>query len=127
MKDEGCVLKDLCIPGYEYGYGSLHRTCASSGYGCRSITELTQVSGRYTNVVPVPVPAHYFYEGIPVPRVLCHGRTELTEVPGRGINVLDNLQAPGMVLCVPYTTQDFHLHKLRVRVWKSYRTHRSSG
>ena len=91
MKDEGCVLKDLCIPGYEYGYGSLHRTCASSGYGCRSITELTQVSGRYTNVVPVPVPAHYFYEGIPVPRVLCHGRTELTEVPGTGMNVVHNL------------------------------------
>ncbi|CAM9878092.1 unnamed protein product [Laminaria digitata] len=58
-----------------------YRTYRSSGYGYGSHTELTEVPGRYTNVVPVPVPAPgYFYKGIPVLRVLCHGRTELTEV-----------------------------------------------
>ena len=39
------------------------------GYGYGSLTELTEVPGRYANVVPVP-------------RVLWHGRTGLTEVPG---------------------------------------------
>ena len=37
------------------------------------------------------------------------GRTELTEVPGTGMAALQNLE------------------KIRVRVWKSYKTHRSSG
>ena len=49
-----------------YGHGSLCRTRRSSGYG-------------YANVVPVLVP---------VPRVLCHGRTDLRTVPGTGMNVL---------------------------------------
>ena len=44
-----------------------------------SLTELTEVPGRYTTVVPVP-------------RVLWHGLTGLTEVPGRGMNVVQNLQ-----------------------------------
>ena len=58
-------------------------------------------------------------------------RTELTEVPGSG-------NTPGMVLYVPYRTQPFHKvpgtgmeflqnsQKFRVRVWKSYITHRNS-
>ena len=33
--------------------------------------------------MPIPTTS-YFHKGIPVPRVLCHGRTELTEVPGTG-------------------------------------------
>ena len=33
-----------------------------------------------------------FLQGLPVPRVLCHGRTELTQVPGTGMNVVQNLQ-----------------------------------
>ena len=109
-----------------------------------------RVRGRYTNVAPVPAPAPgYFFKGIPVPRVLCHGRTELAQAPGTGINVIHNLLAevpgtgntPGMVLSVPYRTQPFRLpkfrvrvrmkvlqnsQKFRVRVWKSYRTHRKS-
>ena len=73
-----------------------YRTYRSSGYGYGSYTELTEAPGRYTNVVPVPVPASgYFYKGIPVPRVLCHGRTELTEVPGTGMNVVQNSQKFG--------------------------------
>ena len=64
----------------------------SSAYGYGSLTELTEVAGRYTNVVLVPVPARgYFFKGIPVPRVLCLGCTELAEVPGTGKNV-QNLQ-----------------------------------
>ena len=48
----------------------------------------------YTNVLPVTAPG-YFYKGIPVPRVLCHGRTELTEVPGTGMSVVRNSQKFG--------------------------------
>ena len=48
-------------------------------------------------------------KGIPVPQVLCNSLTEVTEVPGKGREILQNL------------------HKLRVRVQKCYRTHRSSG
>ena len=87
-----------------------------------SFAELTEVPGRNTNVVPEPVPVPvpvpvpapgYFETSIPVPRVLCHGRTELTEIPGTGVNVLQNLQnfrygwenTSGMVLYVPYRTQ----------------------
>ena len=65
------------------GYGDWSLTgLTSSGYGYGSPTELTEVPGRYTNVLPVP-------------RVLWHGRAKLAEV--------------------------------RVRVWMSSRTHRSSG
>ena len=75
------------------------------------LRELTEVSsvGTYTNVVPVCEPAPgYFCQGIPVPRVLCHGRTELTEVAGTGMNVTGVLEVrgagniPGMVLYVRY-------------------------
>ena len=83
------------------------RTYKSSGYGHGSLTELTEVPGRYTNVVPVPVPVPgYFYKGTPVPRVLSHGHTELTEVSGTGMNVKNS--------------QNF-----RVGVWMLYKTHRS--
>ena len=44
-----------------------------------SLTKLTKVLGRYTNVVPVP-------------QVLWHGRAELTEVSGTGMNVVQNSQ-----------------------------------
>ena len=51
--------------------------------GTDMLTKVTEVPGRYTDVVPVPVPAPgYCEKGILVPRVLCHGRTELTQVPG---------------------------------------------
>ena len=56
-----------------------YRTHRSSGYRYGSLAELTEVPGRYTNVVPVP-------------RVLWHGRTELTEVSGTGMDVVQNLQ-----------------------------------
>ena len=40
------------------------------------LTERTHVSGRYSKVIPVPVPApEYFYKVIPEPRVLCHRHT----------------------------------------------------
>ena len=68
---------------------------------------LTEVTCRYTNVVLVPVPApgyFHFYKGIPLPRVLCHGRTALKRVAGTG-------NTPGMVRYVPYRTQHFHLQK----------------
>ena len=51
----------------------------------------------------------YCNKRIPVPRVLCHRLTEVTEVPGKGMGILQNFQ------------------KFRVRVRKSYRTHRSPG
>ena len=64
-----------------------------SGYGYGNPTEPAKVPGRYdTKVVPVPA-SGYFYKGIPVPRVLCYGRTELTEVPGTGMNVVHNFQS----------------------------------
>ena len=80
-----------------------------------SLTELTEVLGRYTNIVPVP-------------RVLWHLRVQLTEVSGTGMNVVQNSQkfrvrvwksyrpysssgtgntranTPVMVLYVPYGT-----------------------
>ena len=59
-----------------------YRTHRSSGYFYGSLTELTEVPGRYTNVAPVP-------------RVLRHGRTELAEVSGTGMNVVHNSQSPG--------------------------------
>ena len=53
------------------------------------VLQNSQVPGRYTNVVPVPVPAPgYFYKDIPLPQVLCHGPTEVTEVPGTGVNAV---------------------------------------
>ena len=51
----------------------------------------------------------YCYKGIPGPRVLCHSLTQVTEVAGKGMGVLQKLK------------------KFRVRVWKCYRTHKSSG
>ena len=42
-------------------------------------TELTEVSGRYNNAVPVP-------------RLVWRGHTDLTEVPGMGMNVVQNSQ-----------------------------------
>ena len=56
-----------------------YRTYRSSGYGYGSVTQLTEVPGRYENAVPVL-------------GVLWHGRTELTEVPGKGTTVVHNLQ-----------------------------------
>ena len=60
-----------------------------------SLAELTKVlkkvPGRYMNAVPVPAPG-YVENGIPVPRVQCHGRTEVTEIPGVGVNVMHFLQ-----------------------------------
>ena len=56
-----------------------YRTHRNSGYGMEVLQKLTNVPGRYTNVVPVP-------------RVSWHGRTELTEVSGTGMNVLQNSQ-----------------------------------
>ena len=68
-------------------------------------TDLTEVPGKYTNVVPVPVPKPGdFCKGKPVPRVLCHGRTELKQVPGTGIR----------------TSYVQNLHKFRVRVTPGY-------
>ena len=99
-----------------------YRTHSSFGYGYGILTELTDVPGRYTNVVLVPVPAPgYFYKGIPVPWILCHGRTELTEVPGTGKNVVQSLHK-FRVRVIPRVW--FHLQKFRERVCKSYRTHR---
>ena len=95
----------------KYGYGSLDRTYRSCEYGYGSLTELTQVAGRYTNVVqltvvtvavPAPAPGS-FSKGIPVPRLLCHGRTrtELEQVPAGGT---PRINTPGTVLYVPYRT-----------------------
>ena len=134
----------VCISGY----GCIPHT--SSGYGYGSLAELTEVSGRFTNVVIVALPAPGFFlqehtrsPGI-VPRAYrtyrssgygYECRTELTKVPGTG-------NTPRMVLYVPYRTQHFHLHtevpgtgmeilqnsrKFWLQVWTSYRTHRSSG
>ena len=51
-------------------------TYSSCGYGYGSLTELADVPGAGMEVLQhsVPVPGD-FYKGIPVPRVLCHGRT----------------------------------------------------
>ena len=87
-----------------------YETRRSSGYGYGSLTELVEVPGRYTIVLPVRVT---------VPRVLCHGRTEVTDVTGTGMNdLVQNMQkfrvrlipevnTPGMVLYVPYRTEPF--------------------
>ena len=39
-----------------------------------------------------PLPPGCFYKGIPVPRILCHGRTKLKKVSGTGMNLLQNPQ-----------------------------------
>ena len=68
-----------------------YKTHRSSGYGHECHIELTEVPGRYKNVVPIP-------------RVCWHGRTELTEVPGTGMDVQHNLQAFLVRVWVLYST-----------------------
>ena len=56
-------------------------------------TELTEVPGRYKNVVPVPrVLVARAYRAYRSSGYGYECRTELTEVPGTGMNVLQNLQ-----------------------------------
>ena len=126
-------------------YGSLPEL---TDVPCGSLTKLTEVPGKYTKCCtrPVRAPGH-FYKGISVPRVMCHGHTELTQVPGTGMNVVHNLHTSsgwgkylgyGSVRTRQNTTfslpefrvptdTTFSLPEFRVRVWKSYRTHGSSG
>ena len=97
-----------------------NRTHKSSGYGYGSLAELTEVPGmevvynsqafrvRYGSFSELTeVPGRYT-DVVPVPRVLCHWRTKLSEVSGTAMNVVHNSQ------------------KLRLRVWKSYITYRTS-
>ena len=91
-------LKIQVVYGLHSGYVRVwksYRTHRSSGYGYGSLTELTEYPGMYTNVIPVPVHVlapRYFYKGIPVARVLCHGRNDLTEVAGMCMNAVQMLQ-----------------------------------
>ena len=98
-------------------------------------TELTEVPGRYKNAVPLPrVSVARAYRAYRNSGYGHECRTELTEVPGTGMNVLQNLQkffvgycsaipgvnAPGMVLYVPYRTQPCNIlvpHHLRKYIW----------
>ena len=66
-----------------------YTTNRTPGYTYGRLAELAVVPGMCANVAPVPVhtPGH-FYMGIPVPRVLYHGRTTLTDVRGRYTNVV---------------------------------------
>ena len=83
----------LCIPGRACGHGSL--------------AELTEVPGRRTNVVPLPVPRTRVIVQVRtrtpgfVPRAYrtCTSsgygyecRTEHPELPGTGMNVVQNIQ-----------------------------------
>ena len=103
------------------------------------------------NVVTVPVPAPapgYFYNGIPTPRVWCHGRTELTAFPGTGMNVVQNIhkfrvriEYPGYGSVRTLTEHKSFTHissgygygsiqnsqKFRVRVGKYFRINTCSG
>ena len=56
-------------------------------------TELTEVTGRYKNAVPVPlVYVALAYRAYGSSGYGYESRTELTEIPGTGMNVLQNLQ-----------------------------------
>ena len=73
--------------------GGSYRTYRSSGDGYGSVTELTEVPGRYKNAVPVPrVFVARAYRAYKSSGCGYECRTELTEVPGTGMNVLQNLQ-----------------------------------
>ena len=64
---------------------------------------------RYGSITELAERPGRYTNVVPVRRVLWHGRTELSEVSGTGMKVVYNSQ------------------KLRVRIWKFYRTYRSSG
>ena len=80
------------------------------GYGYGSLTELTEVPGRYANVVPVP-------------RVLWHGRTELTKVSGTCMNVVQNSAR----VTGTYGFGSTELTEVPVIYCVEDRTHRRSG
>ena len=81
------------VCGFRVRVWEFYRTSSSFGYGCGSVTELTEVSGIVARAcrthrscgrvqkVPYPYPG---YCGT--------GSTELTEVPGTGMRVLHNFQ-----------------------------------
>ena len=83
-----------------------HRTHRCSGYGYECATELTEVPGTGMKVLQKLQNLRQLWHGrteltevsgryenaVPVPRVLWHGRTDLTEVPGTGMNVVQNSQ-----------------------------------
>ena len=120
-----CTLQNTTCSLYRRswcGYASLPEFTEAPGtYGYGSLPELTENPGRYTNIrstryecctrTRTRVRTRIFFQGhMPLPRLLCHGRTraELSQDPGTGKNVVENLR------------------KFRVRVWMSYRTFRSS-
>ena len=77
---------------FGYGYESVAELTGVPGIVARA-SELTEVPGRYKNVVPVPrVLVARAYRAYRSSGYGYECRTELTEVPGTGMNVLQNLQ-----------------------------------
>ena len=68
----------------------------SSGYGCGSVTELTEVPGRYTKCCTrTPRIVARAYRTYRSSGCGYECRTELTEVPGTGMDVVQNSEIPG--------------------------------
>ena len=126
--------------------GVLHNF-RSFGYEYGIDTELTEVPG----IVARAYRTHRSFGRIqkmlyPYPGYCGMERTELTEVPGTGMKVVQKLaEVPGIVARAYGTYQKLRagikmlypypgycgtvvqiLQKFRVRVWMSYRTHKSS-
>ena len=71
-------VQNIAVPVPRVLWHGLYRTHRSSGYGCKSFTELPEVPGTGMKVV----------QNFQTFRVLWHGRTEITEVPGRCENAV---------------------------------------
>ena len=89
-----------------------YRSHRSSGYGYGSVTELTEVPGKYKNAVPVP--RVFVARAYRAYRSYGYGYecTELTEV----CRVIPGVNTPGMVLYVPYRTQPWKFLRLITRI-----------
>ena len=87
-----------------------YRTSTSLGYGHGSVTELTRVPGIVARAYRTHRSSGRVQKVLyPYPGHCGTGCTNVPEVPGTVMNVLQNSQ------------------NFRVRAWKCYRTHKSSG
>ena len=98
------------VCGFQLRVWESCRSPRSFGYGYGSATELTEVPSIVARAYRTHRSSGQVQTMLfPYPGYCGKGRTELTEVPGTGMSVQQNSR------------------KLRVWVWKSFRTCRSSG
>ena len=98
------------VCGFRVRVWGSYRTSRIFGYGYGSVTELPEAPGIVAEAYKTSRSSGRVQNKLyPYPGYCREGRIELPEVPGTGMNVVQNFQ------------------KFRVRVWKSYKTSRTSG